>query len=203
MKKWIAGALAVMALAAFASPARAITIDGVTFTDIGVAAVGSEDTFMGAGNIANSNPVTEANWIASVLGIDASALTYTQLDNSGGEDGAWLHVVGESSGDLWAWDFGSSAPAYFLIKTGNSTSISGASGAFNVFLYQNLSSLQYGVIDLDDYYFTNGRGRVRSVDIFRVSHVGQTGTSQVPEPGTLLLLGSGLLGLSLMRRRRE
>lgn len=50
-------------------------------------------------------------------------------------------------------------------------------------------------------YFSGQHGEHASDDADLVFHVGSDNVSQVPEPSTLLLLGSGLAGLGLFGRK--
>ena len=86
------------------------------------------------------------------------------------------------------------SPAYFFIKTG------AKQDGFDHFLFENLESLSWAVIDLPGLDIKN---------IGKLSHVGEVGgggappQEQVPEPGTILLLGGGLLGLAFYGRGRK
>jgi hypothetical protein len=182
MKAKILLGLALLSFGSFASAVPLATTGGV-------------DTLVAWSTLGNSGDGSEKNFIADYLDVDASALTYTKFSNSGGEDGAWEPVDGESS--MYAFDFGSYAPLLFLIKTGNNVGLDGVIGTFDTFLYSNTVGSSWGVIDLD--LFTRSKGKV---EIEMVSHVATEGTVRVPEPGTLGLLGLGLLAIGFARRKR-
>lgn len=181
MNKKMMGALAAAVVLATSGPAWSLSV-----TD-----VGDVDTLDSAVNLANS-------------GQQLQDLGYFEVADSNGDH--WVDVTGESSGDLWAFYFDGNQPTTFVVKTGENTSNTLlGSGEYDAFFYTNLTMLQYAVIDISQYYFTTGGGpggpQERGIEIERVSHV--NATTSVPEPGTLLLLGSGLLGLGLMRRRKH
>jgi len=91
----------------------------------------------------------------------------------------------------------------------------GYSGGDDYMLYQAFTVDRSGLSDLYELHFDLGstvlstnpkHGDDLQVDIFApFSHDAGTGTPprRVPEPGTLLLMGAGLLGLALLGRRRE
>jgi len=151
--------------------------------------VGTIDTLISSTKLENSSEATEENWIESVLGFD---ILYTQLDDdtSGGESGNWESVTGGSDGDF-AFDFGVGVePDYFLVKTGKNFTTD-----HTHFLFDNFDSLQWAYINLgfsDDITIKN---------IEKISHAGTASAAEVPEPTPHVLLGIGLLMLSLMGGR--
>ena len=182
MKSRILLGLALLSFGSFASAVPLATTGGV-------------DSLVAWSILGNSGQEAEKDFIADYLHVDSSQLSYTKLASSGGEDGQWESVDGESS--MYAFDFGSYSPLLFLIKTGNNVGLDGLTGTFDTFLYRNTVGTNWGVIDLD--LFTRSKG---NVEIEMVSHIATNGGVQVPEPGTLGLLGLGLLAIGLVRRKR-
>ena len=106
-----------------------------------------------------------------------------------GYDG-WYQITDSPSGtDYWAFDFGNLQKEYFLINTGAVKSPDGTK--YNYFVFENTGSLQYGVIDLAMFGSTG-------IKLDKISHL----TVPNPEPSTLLLLGAGIFGLALYRRKK-
>jgi hypothetical protein len=175
-----------LALLAVSSAASAVSI-GV---------VGDADTLVDWTKLGDSNPVNEQQFIADYLHVDASTITYTQLPNSG--SASWLTVDEDPS--LYAFDFGGLSPALFVVKTGAKVGLPELSGTFDHFLFSNVGSTQFGVIDMD--FFTRTSG---NVEIGMVSHVGTSGTTStgVPEPATMGLFGLALAAFGITRFRRK
>ena len=148
------------------------------------ATVGSVDDLVYSGHSGNSD-TAEAAFFAQYLGIDPEDVDYTKID-LGGE--VWQQVDG--SPNLWAFDFQPyvSNPLYFLVKIGNAT--------YTHFIYENVGSLRYAVIDLGAF-----DPRAGNISILSVSHVGTAnGPTPVREPGTLALLGLGVAAVAFGRR---
>jgi hypothetical protein len=145
--------------------------------------VGSVDNLVYSGNSGDSD-ADETAFFAAYLGLDPDDVDYTKID-LGGEDEVWHQVDGFPN--LWMFDFQPyvTNPTYFLVKLGNAT--------FSHFIYENVGSMRYGVIDLGDFDATSG-----NISILSVSHVATA--TKVQEPGTLALLGLGLAAVVFGRR---
>jgi hypothetical protein len=174
MNKNILGLLAALALTASA-PAWSIPIG----------AVGSADTLLASTDLGNSGEGTEASWISGVLGFAVSFADKTECEVGC----SWEAVTGGGAG-LYALEL-IDTPNYFLVKTGN-----GSSTGDTHFLFQNVASLDYAVFSLAQLGFGS------RITISKVSHVSEFGSTPVPEPATVGLLGLGVLGLAFGKRRR-
>ena len=157
-----------------------------TAWSIPIGTVGSIDTLLTSAALGNSGEETETSWVSSVLGFSVTFEDKTDCDDGCG----WQSVTGTPATDLYAFDL-TGSPSYFLIKTGN-----GSSTGNTHFLFQNIGSLDYAVFSLSQLGFGS------RITISKVSHVTEFGSTPVPEPSTVALLGLGVLGLALGRKRK-
>lgn len=164
-------------LLAFASSGWALTL----------ADVGTVDEKIAQTYLANSSDANELAWVRSILGED----TYmnTKYDVTGSD---WQMVT--DADNTYALNLQSDPPAtHFLVKIGIGGNDSTDQDTH--FLFENKASYEWAVVALVDLGYAVS---IKGVD--RISHIDEFGA--VPEPGTILLLGSGLLGLGLYGRKR-
>lgn len=154
---------------------------------IPIEAVGNIDSLIAATALASSGEAVEESWVESVLGFD---VTFSGKIENGFSWEQVTGVTGET--DIYA-QYLSQPTDYFLVKTGT---LNGTSNTH--FLFRNIAEMVYAVIDLSDMGFA-----LQDLNITKVSHISfLDDPANVPEPSTVALLGLGMFGLALARRRK-
>ena len=177
--------------------ANALVIDGTSID------VGDPDSLNSFTTLANSGNA-ETDWLSQQLGSDFEVSEYfqTEFDDRTVSD-PWLAT---DQANTYAFDFGDVGPysSYFLIKLGDGNS-DGLGLIGSHFLYDNGDNDRFAVVSLWDFISASVLDEVpvMSIDVFRISHLGSAAPAPVPEPSTLLLLGSGLVGFAVYRRKRK
>jgi len=160
--------------------ASALTIDNSAID------VGSIDSIVDNTTI-SSDYQSELSWIQSVLG---SSYIFDESDKY--DVFASDFTVTDTDPKVWGLNL-YGTPDYYFIKLGTG----GSDISSSHWLYQNIAELAWAVVDIGEWGTTN------NIDIGRISHVGEVGESStaIPEPATMILLGSGLVGLAGFRRK--
>ncbi len=157
---------------------------------IALSTVEGEDILIGGYNVGSSDQA-EGDFLFNYLqtldpSYNSIDFTYQKIDINGSN--SFLEVTDETDGsNLWAIDFSSfglTNPLIFLVKFGNAE--------YEQYLYTNVASLQYGVVDLADITPEHGK-----ITISSISH------TSVPEPATLSLLALGIAGAGIASRKRR
>jgi len=190
-KRFLTGLATGFLVLAMSGTSQALTIDA--------SIVGSVDPWVASATLGNSGDQTEINWVNTALNaISPGSGTYTIADLTKTDTPVpslvWYQVTGSGSVAYeYAFQFLSDAPDYFYIKTGNL-----GNGTDDHFLFQNIANLAYGVVVL-----TNTFSPDDTIQLGKFSHIGEVGGgSPVPEPATMLLFGTGLVGLAGIVRRK-
>lgn len=156
------------------------------------------DTKIGSSDLQNSSDANELAAMEAFSG-DTSLVLLAKVNASAGT----ALPDPDTAGQFYI-DVGTQQPLYFLLKFG----VGGTSSQQNTFFFQNIGELNKLVFSSSQVNFLSGGdcgangngcniGRLSHYDIF-----GSTGGStDVPEPATMALVGLGLLGFAASRRK--
>ncbi len=155
--------------------------------------VGGVDQLIAQTNLGNSGDDTELNWVNSIL--DGYYVLTSKTDTKKGA--GWLNIEGEDAVSTFAYDVSAANTEYFLVKTGN------LGTSYRDFLFKNIGDLDWAVINLEGMGFSTNDienvGKLSHIDTFKDPP--PPPLNPVPEPATMLLFGSGLLGIAGLRRK--
>ena len=190
-----AGAAALAALLAVAGGASAAPIT----CDVANAMANGDTADQCAGDDAiAANPTAETNFVNGAFG--GTAFTFADKTSDSSAVAGWtINVTQGSTADPYLFDYTVSVPAALVGTVVDFVLvIKQASDSTIAYLF---SGVTLGIEGGYNSFWINPRGKEVN-DFSHASALFRTTTNQVPEPGTLALLGLGLAGIALVRRRR-
>ena len=180
-----------------ASTAIALLISMTAISSVHAFAI---DFKLGANNPGSSSDATELAAIKTF----ANDTTLTRASKV--ESGITLTSNGANTGAFYI-DVGTAMPAYFLLKFGG-----GNMTGFDHFYFRNdneLSKLVFSNSQVNSLFGSSCGTTGGTCDLTKLSHFatftsangGGAGNGVVPEPATIAMLGLGLLGIAMFRRK--
>jgi len=209
---WLLRAIPILGLVSVLSPAHAAPIYAL-------------DTFLAQSTLPNSGDATELAWIRGITGDDTLTMNFkvntpnpsaVLLDN----DPA---LANNDLGNSWYIDVAPSTPGYFVVKFGGGNLPAAVDTHYAFTNVADLTKLVFSNAQVDG---ATGSPTCQNCNVGRLSHYIGSGTANqpppnvcppgtigtppicttppadVPEPGVLFLMGAGLLGLGMARRRK-
>jgi hypothetical protein len=154
------------------------------------------DSFLGAQNLGNSGLATEEAALEALLS-GQNAIFDVKLD----QGNAFFHIqVCPTNPNQFYINVAPNSPGYFVLKFGTG----GTTATADTFFFTNIAELTELVFTTSQVQcLIGGPGCPNNTNTGRLSHYTLfNGNQQAPEPGTLALLGIGIIGVALVRRRR-
>lgn len=192
---------AALAMSMFAGSAQAAVIEcgnsalGLRTTTVNPAL---SCTYAGLDNLGDLQLVTLLN---SIIASDTSTLVDRDDSNSDGEGLLSITGVGGTSG---GWSFESSvwddyARVFLYFHFGDSQDEPGPTSTTDpdIFIVELASA------NLEGSWEFSGQQGLSNIALLGAGEGGGGGDDEIPEPGVLFLMGAGLLGLGLARRRKS
>ena len=160
---------------------------------------------------ASAAPITPGS-ILSLDGNDtftANSVTFIGNGNIGFGTGSFAGMSCVGCMTMTSFTSGTSTP--FTLYSGNGTSLSASSDAFSFSsgVLDNLTVVGAGTLTLTGFdptpgnYILTTQGPSGAEVTFSVTTVGSGAPAVVPEPASLVILGTGLLGLGVVVRRKR